>query len=309
MKISVNNLAIKYQDHYGIKNISCELTAGKFVALVGHNGSGKTTLCNALVGLLEPSEGDINIQDLSTDKQNFSTIGFAPQSQVVDWYSNVEANIMLGAQLAHLKPNEAKNQLDLILRLLDLSDLRDRSLTDLSGGQLQRVQIARAIVHNPLIYILDEPTVGLDAQNTDNLMKYLVKEAQSGKLVIVSSHDLFLLQEYAEDLLLLDEGKLIYHGSINDLLKDRGNSRKFIITLDNEYSVADDFMIKNDDVIKVEHESDNTWQLEVKPEVTISDLMLMFKKKIKVTSCVEHEKTLKEVYLSMSKRSGNYETN
>lgn len=75
MKISVNNLAIKYQDHYGIKNISCELTAGKFVALVGHNGSGKTTLCNALVGLLEPSEGDINIQDLSTDKQNFSTIG------------------------------------------------------------------------------------------------------------------------------------------------------------------------------------------------------------------------------------------
>ncbi|MCT7786158.1 MAG: ABC transporter ATP-binding protein, partial [Lactobacillus iners] len=166
-----------------------------------------------------------------------------------------------------------------------------------------------AIVHNPLIYILDEPTVGLDAQNTDNLMKYLVKEAQSGKLVIVSSHDLFLLQEYAEDLLLLDEGKLIYHGSINDLLKDRGNSRKFIITLDNEYSVADDFMIKNDDVIKVEHESDNTWQLEVKPEVTISDLMLMFKKEIKVTSCVEHEKTLKEVYLSMSKRSGNYETN
>lgn len=197
----------------------------------------------------------------------------------------------------------------MILRLLDLSDLRDRSLTDLSGGQLQRVQIARAIVHNPLIYILDEPTVGLDAQNTDNLMKYLVKEAQSGKLVIVSSHDLFLLQEYAEDLLLLDEGKLIYHGSINDLLKDRGNSRKFIITLDNEYSVADDFMIKNDDVIKVEHESDNTWQLEVKPEVTISDLMLMFKKEIKVTSCVEHEKTLKEVYLSMSKRSGNYETN
>lgn len=117
------------------------------------------------------------------------------------------------------------------------------------------------------------------------------------------------MQEYAEDLLLLDEGKLIYHGSINDLLKARGNSRKFLITLDNEYSVADDFMIKNDDVIRVEHESDNTWQLEVKPEVTISDLMLMFKKEIKVTSCVEHEKTLKEVYLSMSKRSGNYETN
>ncbi|RLK63803.1 ABC transporter ATP-binding protein [Atopobacter sp. AH10] len=306
MKISVKHLSIKYRDHYGIKDVNCEISQGRFIALIGHNGSGKSSFCNALVGLLRPSEGMVSIQGLPEHQQNFSSIGFAPQSQVVDWYTNVKTNVMLGTQLAHLMPEKAEQQIDLILDLLDLTDLSHSKLTELSGGQLQRVQIARALVHQPLIYILDEPTVGLDAQNTDRLMKYLKQEANKGKIVIVSSHDLFLLEEYAEELILLDEGNLIYHGSMKNLLQAKNESRQYILTFDRNYTSAEYFLVENSQIITSKHLEDNIWQLEVERSMTVSDVMRKLKKNVKVLNFVEHEKTLKEVYLSMSKRGGTH---
>lgn len=304
MKINVNNLAIKYQNHYGIRNINVVLREGRFLALIGHNGSGKSSFCNALTGLLRPSEGSIEIHGLPEHQQDFSAIGFAPQTQVMDWYTNVETNVILGAQLAHLQGDKIQEQLNLVLDLLDLTSLRNRKLTELSGGQLQRVQIARALIHQPLIYILDEPTVGLDAQNTDNLMRYLKQEANQGKLVIVSSHDLFLLQEYAEEVLLLDDGRLIYHGLMDDLIKAKEKTRKFVFTFEQIYSSFEDFLGEGIGIISANRQSDNVWQLEVDQSMTINHLMLLLKEDVQVINLIEHEKTLKEVYLSMSKRSG-----
>lgn len=303
MHIRVDNLSIKYKDHYGIRQISCQLTGGRFTALIGHNGSGKSSFCNALIGLLKPSEGTITIQGLPADRQDFSAIGFAPQTQVVDWYTNVETNILLGAQLAHVDPKKAQDQLARVLDILDLTALRKRKLTELSGGQLQRVQIARALIHQPYIYILDEPTVGLDAQNTDNLMRYLKAEAQQGKLVIVSSHDLFLLQEYAEDLVLLDEGDLVYHGPMADLIQAKDESRQFTLTLAQGYPSAHAFLLEGADIIRAEGLSDTRWQLEVSPSITLNALIGMLQEGVQVTGIQEQEKTLKEVYLSMSRRS------
>ncbi|MBK0348311.1 ABC transporter ATP-binding protein [Aerococcaceae bacterium zg-ZJ1578] len=303
MKIIIDKLSIKYNEIYGVRDITCTLEGGKFISLIGHNGSGKSTLCNSIVGILEPSLGEVQIDALSIEDKLFSNIGFSPQDQIVDWYSNVYNNIVLGAELAKLSKKETEKNMSEILQLLNLESLKFKNLTELSGGQLQRVQIARALIHKPSIYILDEPTVGLDAQNTDRLMQYLKKEAKKGKLVLVSSHDLYLLQEYSDEVVLLDNSSLLYHGSMKDLLNAKKESRQLILEISQDNICKDELFNIKDGIINFELTNNTELLIELENRISVTALLKMLNEDIEVLNIKEKEKTLKEVYLSMSKEN------
>lgn len=195
-KIEIKDLNVKFGEVHAVKNLNLTLSEGDFVALVGHNGAGKSTLINTLVGFQEPTSGKILIETESIEDKGFSVIGFSPQTTMLDWYNNVFDNVYLGTLLGNCPSAEADHLIEQALKIMNIFDLKDRSLEQLSGGQQQRVQIARALVHHPDIYILDEPTVGMDQETGDNLLSYLKEEANKGKIVIISSHDLSLLEEH-----------------------------------------------------------------------------------------------------------------
>lgn len=232
--LDIKNVTLKYGDKYAIKDINLSIFSGDIVALVGHNGAGKSSLFNIIAGIQEPTTGTIEYNQSFIESRLFSTIGFSPQSQVMDWYTNVWDNVFLGSQLAGINSKEGKELTKQALHLLNISDLKNKEVDALSGGQQQRVQIARAIVHKPDFYLLDEPTTGLDAETSNQLLSYLKSEALSGKAVFVSSHDLNLLEEYCNRLVLIDKGSILYSGDLHEFLSANSPKKSYKIEINKE---------------------------------------------------------------------------
>lgn len=225
--IEISHLNYLYPNsNNGIKDINFTIEAGDMVALVGKNGSGKTTFLNLLTGITKPQSGTIKVgADFS-----FNDISYCLQMQSIDWYLNVEQNITLPLVLNHQK----EHKLELILDLLGLKKYRKKEVDTLSGGEQQRVQVARALVKDAKLYALDEPTVALDVKYADVLMRYLKEESQKNKMVIVSSHDLLLLETYCNKIIYFVDGKVQFFGTMNAFLQtyQQNIKKKITLTLD-----------------------------------------------------------------------------
>lgn len=196
-----------------LSDVSLELPSGRFVALIGPNGAGKSTFINLACGVLTPTQGTVEV---CTDEP--ADIGWCSQTQMVDWYLSVRDNVLMGARFAGLGRREAQVATTAILSLLDMDGFADKKCDFLSGGQLQRVQIARAMVHDPRVLILDEPTVGLDVEVCDRLLGELRRRAAQGTTVIVSSHDLDFLERYCDDVLFISGGQVVAFEGKQDFL-------------------------------------------------------------------------------------------
>ena len=220
MQLELKNITSGYDGHPIIEDLNLTIPQGKITALIGANGAGKSTLINTLIGINTPLSGKISWELKSTKKNMFNDVGFSPQSQLIDWYTNVFDNIIQGPLLAGYKMNVAKKQAEFALELLDIVDLKDKPVDHISGGQQQRVQIAREIARKPKIYILDEPTTGLDVETGEKLFRYLQTEVKNGALVLTSSHDLTLLENYADQVLFINEHEQQFFGSLKDFLAD-----------------------------------------------------------------------------------------
>ena len=143
---------------------------------------------------------------------------------------NIKDNVILGLNLAGIFGSKADELCMQALDVLNLSDKKDKLVDSLSGGQLQRVQLARAIAHKPDFYILDEPTVGLDTESSDRFLSYLKDESNKGKTIIISSHDINLIERFCEKILFLKNKQISYWGTLEDFV-NRTN-RKVVFSLD-----------------------------------------------------------------------------
>lgn len=224
-KIYINNMTSLYSNGKGIKNVTLSINEGEFVAVLGHNGAGKSTLLNTLVGIKDYSYGEILID------YKYNEIGFISQKQVIDWYLNVESNIRMEEIFLQKNDDELYNK---ITELLELKPYLNDHIEDLSGGQLQRVGIARAIMKKPKLYILDEPTTGLDVYSSEKVMQYFKNEVSKDKIVLVSSHDLELIQKFCDRIIYIYDGNVKYDGAINDFIKNESLRDKILKELDHE---------------------------------------------------------------------------
>lgn len=220
--LNIEKLTVKYADKIALNEVSVSIKRGKFIGLLGSNGAGKSTFINAITGLQKITKGKISYNDcfLGNKKQPFASLGFSPQTQVMDWYTNVWDNVMIGLKLAGKKKEEAFVLCESALKRVSLLQERERIVDTLSGGQQQRVQIARAIAHQPDIYILDEPTTGLDTESSEALLSYLKDQTALGKTVIVSSHDINLLESFCNEILFLEQGSMKFFGTVDEFIED-----------------------------------------------------------------------------------------
>lgn len=232
--LSLNSLSIGYGTKVVVKGISLVLHRGQFVAIIGSNGAGKSTLFKTLVGIEAPLSGELAWDFEAEDENPFHKIGFSPQSQMIDWYTNAYDNVIQGSILAGIPLRQAHANAREALSILGIESLSDDMVDHLSGGQQQRIQIAREIARKPDVYILDEPTTGLDVETSEKLFSYLLERASQGALVIVSSHDLTLLDRYAQLCLFLDEGEAKYFGAIETFRSDGKSLRETYLELRSE---------------------------------------------------------------------------
>ena len=242
---------------------------------MGMNGAGKSTLLNILHGSLSPKEGSIYFNEKYINKKNpYASIGFSAQRLIADWFLTVLDNVIMGGLLSGYSYKNSKKMAMKALEQVGISDKYDYQMDTLSGGQQQRVQIARAIVHNPQIYILDEPTTGLDAQYAENIFSFLKEEQKQGKTIIVSSHDLYLLEKYCNKLIYLDKGKLNYFGNLKDFLKTHRPIIRYQIDLKRTYQQNDSLPISFFLRDKSNNNSSNFIEIEIIGNHSLSDALI-----------------------------------
>ncbi|GAA4673777.1 ABC transporter ATP-binding protein [Frondihabitans cladoniiphilus] len=177
---------------------------GEIVALVGHNGAGKSTLLDILGGLSRPSSGRVDISVPSRE------IGWCPQREIVDWSLTVEQNIALGLELRQKTRRAERSQLlASIAETMGLIPFLRRTAETLSGGELRRTQIARAIAGEPTLLLLDEPTTGLDPAGIDVVFDHLERRRQGGASAVISTHETSRFAAYCTRVIAMDTGVIV----------------------------------------------------------------------------------------------------
>ncbi|QUM65610.1 ABC transporter ATP-binding protein [Enterococcus faecium] len=294
--LDIKDLSLKYGKKFAIKDINLSIFTGEIVALVGHNGAGKSSLFNIIAGVQTPTTGSVEFDQDFIEKRLFATIGFSPQTQVMDWYTNVWDNVYLGSQLAGIDTKTGKLLTEKALDLLSISDLKNKPVDALSGGQQQRVQIARSIVHQPDFYLLDEPTTGLDAETSNRLLSFLKKEAAKGKSVFVSSHDLHLLEEFCDNLVLIDKGRVLYAGDLKNFLIENAPKKSYKITTDR--SIDEEIIHKlNEKGIAVTGLDNFQYRFILNQESDLTQLFMDTKEFFRIDEIVKETMSLRDLYI------------
>ena len=231
----IENVSYKYplEEKQALKNINIEIKKGEFWAVIGKNGSGKTTFCNMLRRFVPDFykgelTGKITLEDKElkdySQKELVQKIGFVfqnPFTQISGVKDTVFEEIAYGLENLGLDKEEIISRVEKILKLLEIEKLRDRNPYDLSGGQKQRVALASIIAMDPDILVIDEPTSQLDPKGTEDIFKIINLMANEGKTIILVEHKLELIAEYAENILVLDEGEIILSGKAEEVLNNK----------------------------------------------------------------------------------------
>lgn len=194
MRLRVDNLNFSYGQKKIISNLSFSITTGSFLSIIGKNGTGKSTLIKCILKTLKVPNGMIYLDDIDVNEiSKFSNIGYV--SQKVDF--NYEFPITVKEILISCYKGKVYDQyFKSVISLLDLNKLYNENINNLSGGQLQRIFIARALLTKPKLLILDEPTVGVDFENLNNLKKILLKLKTENVTIVIITHD----KDFCNDL-------------------------------------------------------------------------------------------------------------
>ena len=231
----IENVSYKYplEEKQTLKNINIKIKKGEFWAVIGKNGSGKTTFCNMLRRFVPDFykgelTGKITLEGKElkeySQKEIVQKIGFVfqnPFTQISGVKNTVFEEIAYGLENLGLEREVIISEVEKILKLLEIEKLRDRNPYDLSGGQKQRVALASIIAMDPDILVIDEPTSQLDPKGTEDIFKIINLMANEGKTIILVEHKLELIAEYAENILVLDEGEIILSGKAEKVLNNK----------------------------------------------------------------------------------------
>ena len=233
--LKLENVNYKYplEEKNTLQNINIEIKKGEFWAVIGKNGSGKTTLCNILRRFVPDFyKGELTgkitlegkeLKDYS-QKEIVQKIGFVfqnPFTQISGVKNTVFEEIAYGLENLGIERETIISEVEKILKLVEIEKLRDKNPYNLSGGQKQRVALASIIAMNPDILVIDEPTSQLDPKGTEDIFKIINLMANEGKTIILVEHKLELIAEYAENILVLDEGEVILSGKAKEVLNNK----------------------------------------------------------------------------------------
>ena len=217
--VDIKNLTVNYKDTPALENINVKLSKSKIIGIVGPNGAGKSTLIKAILNII-PSKGIVTIDD-KVSKEQLSNVAYVEQKIKIDYTFPIKVRecVSLGIYpkiglFKKLKKEDWK-KVDYALKLVGLEEYSNRQISELSGGQFQRVLIARCLVQEAKYIFLDEPFIGIDSVSEEIIMNTLRKLRDNGHTILIVHHDLRKVHAYFDEVLLLNK-KLISYGSTKE---------------------------------------------------------------------------------------------
>ncbi len=250
LELKIEGITKNYKNNTALDNFYCQLNSGIY-GLVGPNGAGKTTLLRILATIIKPTKGRILIdgEDITLNEEDYrSIIGYLPQK--LGFYRDYTVTRFLTyiSNLKGVDKNLSKDKINNLLRLLNLSEYKDKKIKTLSEGIKQRIGIAQALLNNPRILIFDEPTLNLDPKERINF-KNLISRLSSDKIIIISTHIISDIECLSKEIILIKKGEKIIQDTPMEILKPIENKvweatidEKSLLELQNNYLVTD---IKN----------------------------------------------------------------
>lgn len=302
--LTIENLNKKYGKFQAVKDLSLNIKAGEIFGFVGHNGAGKTTTMKITAGLLDATSGAITIDGLdafSNRKTIKEKIGYMPDFFGV--YDNLKAieYMEFYASMYGLVGKEVRNSCLELMELVNLRDKADAYVDDLSRGMKQRLCLARSLVHNPKLLILDEPASGLDPRARFEMKEILKNLGNMGKTVIISSHILPELSDMCDTIGIMQKGSLIMHGTVDEIQNNAINASPLNIQVIGEAEPA----------IRLIKEDPYTKQVSVREEGIVVDytgddvaqarlLQRLIENKIMIGSFYKEKADLETLFLELT---------
>jgi ABC-2 type transport system ATP-binding protein len=231
--VTIRNLEKKFGGFYALNDVSFTIKEGEIFGYIGPNGAGKTTTMKILVGLITDFQGTVSIGNFQVPKRKdeiHKLLGYLPQSVAFQEWRTVNQTLTTFGRLSGLSDTKVEERILEILSLLGLADARNKKVSHLSGGMIQKVGLAQALLHEPKFLVLDEPLGGLDPLSRYQFKDIVLKLAKKGTTVLFSSHILSDVQDVADRIGIISHGKILQVGTLNEL-KIRLVSQKMVQVL------------------------------------------------------------------------------
>jgi ABC-2 type transport system ATP-binding protein len=218
--IETRNLTKRYKDVCAVENLNLSIDSGEIFGFLGPNGAGKTTTIRALTGLTRPTSGSISVCGYDVEKEPETVkrvIGVVQQHFTFDLDLNLRENLELHARLHHIQPDERCQRISEFLEFVGLTKQSERMVEDLSGGMKKAAMIARALLHQPKMIFLDEPTVGLDVQVRRKMWDLIRRLSRDGTTIFLTTHYIEEAEALCQRVGIVNQGRLIALGSPSEL--------------------------------------------------------------------------------------------
>lgn len=305
----LSNLVKYYNDFLAVAGINLHVPKGDLFGFVGPNGAGKTTTIRMTCGLLQPTSGGIWINDISqaahADLMK-KQIGYVPDFFGV--YDNLKVSEYMEfyGSLYGIGYREIKNMTAGLLELVNLSDKLDENVDSLSRGMKQRLCVARALLHNPELLILDEPSSGLDPRARIEMKELLMNLQSMGKTIIISSHILSELSEMCNSIGIMNKGRIVAAGTIDDILGRGRQDTRVIIGIANDIEKASMIAKENPEIL-LDSVRENQIIIRSSDDTLMNRYVgQLISNEVIVTGIIKEENSLETLFMQLTGDNVNY---
>lgn len=303
--IEIKDVTKSYGRHKVLQNVSFEIMEGELFGLLGPNGAGKSTLIDILTGIQSMDSGEIfiNGKSIKTDKVEIRKhLGLVPQDIALIEELNAVDNLEYFGGLYGLAGQELKSQIEKLLEVAGLTEKKKEKVKNYSGGMKRRLNIAVAMLHNPSILILDEPTVGVDAQSRQHIFDYIQSLAEQGTTILYTSHYMEEIETLCKRVFILDLGEEVAYGTKEEVKKLVGHTQTVALTLDRVPAGFDEVLKNSENGIQFVTVDGQDVELTI--DQTIFSMMKLIEQveqaQLVIKSVNVKETTLEEAFLQLT---------
>lgn len=304
--IEVRDLRVDYDEVCAVQDLSFDVPQGEIYGLIGPNGAGKTTTLRAMVGLIEPTYGTIMLNgfDIATHReQAVAHVGFMPDLSPLYEDLTVYEFLDLFASAYKLPHETRKNDIHRYIDLVDLTEKRDTMTIGLSRGMKQRLMLAKTLLPSPAIILLDEPASGLDPHSRILLKNILKQQGSEGKTVIISSHILTELTEFCTSIGIMERGKMVTSGRVEDISAQIFHEMRYSIEILAEVEKCAEILTADSGISKLAQQGNNfTFSFSGGDNEASELLKLLVQANIPVIKFVRDVETLEDIFLQIGAR-------
>lgn len=301
MHIEVSKLSKRYKSLQAVKELSFTVNSGEIFAILGPNGAGKSSTIRMLVGLTTKDSGEIifNQHNNPFSRLQSEQFGYLPEERGL--YQDVSVHKILHyvAALKGMRKADAEQQIQQWLTEFELHDRQKEPLKSLSKGNQQKIQLLSSIIHRPELVILDEPFSGLDPMNQEKVIRFLKTLQQQGTTVLLSAHQMSLVEKLADRLLLMANGKSVLYGDMQSIRSESTLGSELLLELETmpEQAQLDALQKANKDVHSLTVKNSNSLQLQLRAGCQIPNLLQALMGSLPISNLQLQQPGLHEIYL------------